>query len=84
MRVIRTNNGTGVEEYDDLEGPSLLKKTLGLQNKHHSRMHILGSPYIQMSRKWRYIELISSPKFPSSYCTFRLLLLVHRKKIRVE
>jgi len=36
-RVIRTNNGTGVEEYDDLEGPSLLKKTLGLQNKHHSQ-----------------------------------------------
>jgi hypothetical protein len=26
-----------VEEYDDLEGPSLLKKTLGLQNKHHSQ-----------------------------------------------
>ncbi|KUJ14225.1 uncharacterized protein LY89DRAFT_686734 [Mollisia scopiformis] len=37
MRVIRTTNGTGVEEYDDLEGPSLLKKTLGLQNKHHSQ-----------------------------------------------
>ncbi|KAI9050633.1 hypothetical protein LZ554_005792 [Drepanopeziza brunnea f. sp. 'monogermtubi'] len=37
MRIIRTNNGTGVEEYDDLEGPSLLKKTLGLQNKHHSQ-----------------------------------------------
>lgn len=36
-RVIRTNTGTGVEEYDDLEGPSLLKKTLGLQNKHHSQ-----------------------------------------------
>lgn len=36
MRVIRTTNGTGVEEYDDLEG-SLLKKTLGLQNKHHSQ-----------------------------------------------
>jgi hypothetical protein len=26
-----------VEEYDDLDGPSLLKKTLGLQNKHHSQ-----------------------------------------------
>ncbi|KAE9370807.1 hypothetical protein N431DRAFT_412534 [Stipitochalara longipes BDJ] len=37
MRVIRTTNGTGVEEYDDLDGPSLLKKTLGLQNKHHSQ-----------------------------------------------
>lgn len=36
-RVIRTNNGTGVEEYDDLEGPSLLKKTLGLRNQHHSQ-----------------------------------------------
>lgn len=36
-RVIRTTKGTGVEEYDDLEGPSLLKKTLGLQNKHHSQ-----------------------------------------------
>lgn len=36
-RVIRTKNGTGVEEYDDLDGPSLLKKTLGLQNKHHSQ-----------------------------------------------
>jgi hypothetical protein len=37
MRVIRTTNGTGVEEYDQLDGPSLLKKTLGLQNKHHSQ-----------------------------------------------
>lgn len=37
MRVIRTTNGTGVEEYDDLEGPSLLKRTLGLQNKNHSQ-----------------------------------------------
>lgn len=37
MRVIRTNNGSGVEEYDDLEGPSLLKRTLGLQNKNHSQ-----------------------------------------------
>jgi hypothetical protein len=37
MRIIRTTYGTGVEEYDDLEGPSLLKKTLGLQNKHHSQ-----------------------------------------------
>ncbi|CZT04822.1 related to DAL81-transcriptional activator for allantoin and GABA catabolic genes [Rhynchosporium graminicola] len=36
-RVIRTTDGTGVEEYDDLQGPSLLKKTLGLQNKHHSQ-----------------------------------------------
>lgn len=26
-----------MEEYDDLDGPSLLKKTLGLQNKHHSQ-----------------------------------------------
>jgi hypothetical protein len=37
MRVIRTNNGSGVEEYDDLDGPSLLKRTLGLQNKNHSQ-----------------------------------------------
>lgn len=37
VRVIRTTSGTGVEEYDDLDGPSLLKKTLGLQNKHHSQ-----------------------------------------------
>jgi hypothetical protein len=36
-RVIKTTSGSGVEEYDDLEGPSLLKKTLGLQNKHHSQ-----------------------------------------------
>ncbi|CZT52694.1 related to nitrogen regulatory protein [Rhynchosporium secalis] len=36
-RIIRTTDGTGVEEYDDLQGPSLLKKTLGLQNKHHSQ-----------------------------------------------
>jgi len=26
-----------VEEYDELDGPSLLKKTLGLQNRHHSQ-----------------------------------------------
>lgn len=37
MRVIRTTNGSGVEEYDDLDGPSLLKRTLGLQNKNHSQ-----------------------------------------------
>lgn len=37
MRVIQTINGTGVEEYDDLDGPSLLKRTLGLQNKNHSQ-----------------------------------------------
>lgn len=36
-RIIRTTSGSGVEEYDDLEGPSLLKKTLGLQNKHYSQ-----------------------------------------------
>lgn len=28
---------TDVEEYDDLPGPTLLKRTLGMQNKHHSR-----------------------------------------------
>jgi hypothetical protein len=38
-RVIRTKNGTGVEEYADLDvsTPSLLKRTLGLQNNHHSQ-----------------------------------------------
>lgn len=36
-RVIKTTSGTGVEEYDDLDEPTLLKKTLGLQNKHHSQ-----------------------------------------------
>ncbi|TAQ89493.1 hypothetical protein B7494_g2157 [Chlorociboria aeruginascens] len=36
-RVIRTSTGTGVEEYDDLEEGTLLRKTLGLQNKHHSQ-----------------------------------------------
>lgn len=36
-RIIRTTSGNGVEEYDDLEGPSLLKKTLRLQNKHYSQ-----------------------------------------------
>lgn len=33
----RTTSGVGIEEYDDLEGPTLLKRTLGLQNLHHSR-----------------------------------------------
>ncbi|KAK3110769.1 hypothetical protein LTR53_014602 [Teratosphaeriaceae sp. CCFEE 6253] len=36
-KVIRTAPGTGVEEYDDLPGATLLKRTLGLQNLHHSR-----------------------------------------------
>jgi hypothetical protein len=36
-RIIQTTSGSGVEEYDDLEGPSLLKKTLGLQNNHYSQ-----------------------------------------------
>lgn len=35
-RTILFKPGTGVEEYDTLPGPSLLKHTLGLQNKHHS------------------------------------------------
>lgn len=34
---MRTRPGTGVEEYDDLPGPTLLKRTLGLQNLHHSQ-----------------------------------------------
>lgn len=37
MRVLVTNTGPGIEEYEDLPGPSLLKKTLGLRNKQHSR-----------------------------------------------
>lgn len=36
-RTIRTKPGTGVEEYDSLPGPSLLKRTLGLQNKHYPK-----------------------------------------------
>jgi len=36
-RVIKTSNGVDVEEYDDLDGPSLLKRTLGLQNANHSQ-----------------------------------------------
>lgn len=36
-RVIKTKPGTGVEEYDAYPGPSLLKRTLGLQNLHHSQ-----------------------------------------------
>lgn len=38
-RRVRTRPGTGVEieEYDDLPGPTLLKRTLGLQNLHHSQ-----------------------------------------------
>ncbi|EME48023.1 hypothetical protein DOTSEDRAFT_69828 [Dothistroma septosporum NZE10] len=35
-RTIHIRPGTGVEEYDTLPGPSLLKRTLGLQNSHHS------------------------------------------------
>lgn len=35
-RTILIKPGTGVEEYDTLPGPSLLKRTLGLQNRHHS------------------------------------------------
>ena len=33
---MRTKPGTGIEEYDALPGPSLLKRTLGLQNLHHT------------------------------------------------
>lgn len=36
-RTLTTRPGTGVEEYDTLTGPTLLKRTLGLQNLHHSR-----------------------------------------------
>ncbi|KAG9804434.1 hypothetical protein KCU77_g22766, partial [Aureobasidium melanogenum] len=41
----RTDVGTGVEEYDDLPGDSLLKKTLGLQNKHHAHFVGLTEPF---------------------------------------
>lgn len=37
-RTFQTTPGTGIEEYDTLPGPSLLKRTLGLQNKHHSEL----------------------------------------------
>ncbi|CAC9886850.1 unnamed protein product [Aureobasidium pullulans] len=43
--VLRTNVGTGVEEYDELPGESLLKKTLGLQNKHHAHFVGLTEPF---------------------------------------
>lgn len=43
--ILRTNVGTGVEEYDDLPGESLLKKTLGLQNKHHAHFVGLTEPF---------------------------------------
>ncbi|KAI5245114.1 hypothetical protein E4T42_06878 [Aureobasidium subglaciale] len=42
---LRTNVGTGVEEYDELPGESLLKKTLGLQNKHHALLVGLTEPF---------------------------------------
>ncbi|KAH0386802.1 hypothetical protein KCU92_g2291, partial [Aureobasidium melanogenum] len=45
LHVHRTNVGTGVEEYDDLPGDSLLKKTLGLQNKHHAHFVGLTEPF---------------------------------------
>lgn len=43
--ALRTNSGTGVEEYDELPGESLLKKTLGLQNKHHAYFVGLTEPF---------------------------------------
>ncbi|KAI4727942.1 hypothetical protein E4T49_04335 [Aureobasidium sp. EXF-10728] len=43
--IRRTNVGTGVEEYDELPGESLLKKTLGLQNKHHALFVGLTEPF---------------------------------------
>lgn len=36
-RVHSKDPGRAAKEYDALEGPSLLKRTLGLQNLHHSR-----------------------------------------------
>ncbi|KAK3669400.1 Fungal specific transcription factor [Recurvomyces mirabilis] len=36
-KTIRTIPGTGVQEYDALSGATLLRRTLGLQNLHHSR-----------------------------------------------
>jgi hypothetical protein len=45
QRIPRTNVGTGVEEYDELPGESLLKKTLGLQNKHHAYFVGLTEPF---------------------------------------
>ncbi|KAI5207822.1 hypothetical protein E4T39_01765 [Aureobasidium subglaciale] len=45
LQGLRTNVGTGVEEYDELPGESLLKKTLGLQNKHHALFVGLTEPF---------------------------------------
>jgi hypothetical protein len=45
VSTIRTSVGAGVEEYDELPGESLLKKTLGLQNRHHSRFVGLTEPF---------------------------------------
>lgn len=43
--VLSTNVGTGIEEYDEYSGESLLKQTLGLQNKHHARFVGLTEPF---------------------------------------
>lgn len=69
-RTIRTKPGTGIEEYDTLPGPSLLKRTLGLQNKHHSELvglHAVSEFFLDMgeptgtdsSSKADYIRLVN-------------------------
>jgi hypothetical protein len=46
QQFTRTNVGTSVEgEYDELPGESLLKQTLGLQNKHHAYFVGLTEPF---------------------------------------
>lgn len=67
-RTIRTKPGTGIEEYDDLPGPSLLKRTLGLQNKHHSELvglHAVSEFFLDMGdplgsdSKTDYVRLVN-------------------------
>lgn len=80
-RVSITIPGTGVEEYDALpDGTTLLKRTLGLQNAHHSRYmggnHALRlhlTAYGQDERREEATEQIATVRFVHPDHAFRIL-----------
>ncbi|KAF2480407.1 fungal-specific transcription factor domain-containing protein, partial [Neohortaea acidophila] len=82
--AFKTIPGTGVEEYDTLPGPSLLKRTLGLQNLHHSQYigrHEVPDPYgapyaassdgAKRAKKSDDLEIVVRPVHPSH--AFRII-----------
>lgn len=69
-RTGRQGSGSGpiLEEYDDHESPTLLKRTLGLQNKHHSQFVGSTAPFASYHPVLLDANMASGPDLPSVGC----------------